>query len=434
MPKYWLKNVICCSAALSANAVSACLSGVEQMRIGTPSAPPSRHTKSPTSMRHQIGGHLRRGRERHGVRARVGAGRVRHLAAVRQRRVGGGDGERDVEGGLVGRLVERGERAPRVGGLHLRHGVFPAVGRAQVEAAQLVVENAGVGDGDRRRAGGQRPVHGEASRFRSSRPRSRAPRCVWPPAVIETSPKVISAACSVIVGRRLLDASRGSSRGRGTWPCRGRARTTACSARASRRRAVAARMAGDASRSAARDEKKSAHEKNDSRVFSAVPCWDERWDDLRRAAESGFIEEGEAQDWRGPADALGWPLARQCSVTGRGGNVMKRMVLTGLVAVFCAACGGSTPATSDSPGPADEAGAPAAEAPPPVRWCARSRFPTAPSLRLDLVDAARLRHQPRRGRGARDAARSRHRERRDRPARGHASSPATSPTSKGRAA
>ena len=50
MPKYWLKNVICCSAALSANAVSARLSGVEQMRIGTPSAPPSRHTKSPTSM------------------------------------------------------------------------------------------------------------------------------------------------------------------------------------------------------------------------------------------------------------------------------------------------------------------------------------------------------------------------------------------------
>ena len=29
-----------------------------------------------------------------------------------------------------------------------------------------------------------------------------------------------------------------------------------------------------------RDEKKSAHEKNDSRVFKAVLCWDERWDDL----------------------------------------------------------------------------------------------------------------------------------------------------------
>ena len=64
---------------------------------------------------------------------------------------------------------------------------------------------------------------------------------------------------------------------------------------------------------------------------------------------------------------------------------MKRMVLTGIVAVICAACGGSTPATSDSPGPADETGAPAADAPPPAPVVREISVPDGTALRLDLV-------------------------------------------------
>ena len=45
--------------------------------------------------------------------------------------------------------------------------------------------------------------------------------------------------------------------------------------------------------------------------------------------------------------------------------------------------------------------------------------PDGTALRLDLVDAARFRHQPRRRRGPGDAAPGRHGERRDRPARRH---------------
>ena len=115
--------------------------------------------------RHQIRGHLRRCRKRHRVRARRGAGHVGRLAAVGERGVARRDGERDVEAGFVGRLVERRERAPRVGGLHLRHGVLAAVGATQVEAAQLVIEDPAVGDGNRRRPGGQRAVHRETRRL-----------------------------------------------------------------------------------------------------------------------------------------------------------------------------------------------------------------------------------------------------------------------------
>jgi hypothetical protein len=63
------------------------------------------------------------------------------------------------------------------------------------------------------------------------------------------------------------------------------------------------------------------------------------------------------------------------------------MVLTGLVALFCAACGGSTstPATSDSPGAAgNEGGAPTAEA-PPVHVLREVSIPDGTSLRLDLA-------------------------------------------------
>jgi len=66
---------------------------------------------------------------------------------------------------------------------------------------------------------------------------------------------------------------------------------------------------------------------------------------------------------------------------------MRRMVLTGLVALYCAACGGSTstPATSDSPAIAgDEGGAPVAEAPrPPV--VREVSIPDGTALRLDLA-------------------------------------------------
>ena len=116
-------------------------------------ATPSRHTKSPTSS-------ATRYVDIFGVRAKVtrvlarfGPGRVGELAAVGDRRVGGVDHQRDVEGGLLRRLVERREGAARVGGLHLAHRVVAAVGLAQIEAAQLVVEDAGVGDADRGRAG-----------------------------------------------------------------------------------------------------------------------------------------------------------------------------------------------------------------------------------------------------------------------------------------
>lgn len=66
---------------------------------------------------------------------------------------------------------------------------------------------------------------------------------------------------------------------------------------------------------------------------------------------------------------------------------MRRMVLTGLVAMFCAACGGSTstPATSDSPATAgSDEGAPAAEALPPAPVVREISIPDGTSLRLDL--------------------------------------------------
>ena len=65
---------------------------------------------------------------------------------------------------------------------------------------------------------------------------------------------------------------------------------------------------------------------------------------------------------------------------------MKRMVLTGIVAVVCAACGGSTPAASDSPGAAaGETGAPAADTPPPAPVVREISVPDGTALRLDLV-------------------------------------------------
>jgi len=62
---------------------------------------------------------------------------------------------------------------------------------------------------------------------------------------------------------------------------------------------------------------------------------------------------------------------------------MKRMVLTGVVAVVCAACGGSAPATSDSAGGGETA--PVAEAPPPVPVVREVSIPDGTTLRLDLA-------------------------------------------------
>ena len=105
---------------------------------------------------HQIGGHLLRGGEGDGVLTRFRAGRVRYGRAVRDGRIDRVDHQRDVERGFLGRLVEAGERAARVGGLHLTDRVVAPVRLAQVEPAQLVVQDAGVGDADRGRSGGQR--------------------------------------------------------------------------------------------------------------------------------------------------------------------------------------------------------------------------------------------------------------------------------------
>jgi len=65
---------------------------------------------------------------------------------------------------------------------------------------------------------------------------------------------------------------------------------------------------------------------------------------------------------------------------------MRRMVLTGLVAVFCAACGGatSTPAGSESPAIAGDEGSASAEAPPPAPVVREVSIPDGTSLRLDL--------------------------------------------------
>jgi hypothetical protein len=54
------------------------------------------------------------------------------------------DDQRDVEGGLEGRLVEAGKGAAGVGRLKLSDGVVALGGLGEIEAAQLVVEDAGV--------------------------------------------------------------------------------------------------------------------------------------------------------------------------------------------------------------------------------------------------------------------------------------------------
>ena len=116
------------------------------------SAPPSRHWKSPTAI-------ATRYDDIFGVvenvsvwRPAPGPGVSEMHAAVGDRRVAAVDRQRDRERRLERRLVEARKRAARVGRLELRDGVVAAVRLAQVEAAQLVVEDAGVADVDFGRA------------------------------------------------------------------------------------------------------------------------------------------------------------------------------------------------------------------------------------------------------------------------------------------
>ena len=94
-----------------------------------------------------------------------GAGRIADDGAVGDGGVAGVDDQRDVEGGLEGGLVEAGEGAARVGGLELGDGVVAAGGFGEIKAAQLVVQDAGVGDGERGLAGGKLLREGEGGLF-----------------------------------------------------------------------------------------------------------------------------------------------------------------------------------------------------------------------------------------------------------------------------
>ena len=94
------------------------------------------------------------------------SGRVGDDFVVRDRNLAFVGNRRDVEGRLVVGLVERREGAPRVGRLELRGGVLaPLIVFAQIQAAHLVVENAGVADVDRRGARGERLLHAQHDHF-----------------------------------------------------------------------------------------------------------------------------------------------------------------------------------------------------------------------------------------------------------------------------
>ena len=70
-------------------------------------------------------------------------------------------GEGYVEGRLVGGLVEAGEGAAGVSGLELSDGVVAGLGLGEIEAAELVVEDAGVADGEGYFSGGESLGEGE---------------------------------------------------------------------------------------------------------------------------------------------------------------------------------------------------------------------------------------------------------------------------------
>ena len=76
--------------------------------------------------------------------------------------IAGVDGEGDGEGGLESGLVEAGESAAGVvGGFELGDGVVAGGGFGEIEAAELVVEDAGEGDVEGVGAGGELLREGE---------------------------------------------------------------------------------------------------------------------------------------------------------------------------------------------------------------------------------------------------------------------------------
>ncbi len=113
----------------------------------------------------EIGGHFGCGGEMEGVLACGGAGRIGGDGPVGDGRVGAVYHKRDIIGGLEGRLVKAGEGAARVGGLELRNGVIAPRGLGEIEAAQFVVQDAGVGDGERSFARRQLLGEGESGLF-----------------------------------------------------------------------------------------------------------------------------------------------------------------------------------------------------------------------------------------------------------------------------
>ena len=96
--------------------------------------------------RHEIRRHLRRRRKLHRVLRDRRSGDVGQHLAVRDHGVAAIDRRRQRERRLEGRLVEAGERAAGVGRLELRHGVLPRLRLADVEALQLIVQDAAVAD------------------------------------------------------------------------------------------------------------------------------------------------------------------------------------------------------------------------------------------------------------------------------------------------
>ena len=87
--------------------------------------------------------------------ARDGAGSVGDDRPVGNGRVARIRHERNVVGGLEGRLVEAGEGAARVRGLELRDCVVAEGGFGEIKAAQFIVQNAAIADGQRGLAHGE---------------------------------------------------------------------------------------------------------------------------------------------------------------------------------------------------------------------------------------------------------------------------------------
>ena len=94
--------------------------------------------------------------------------RTRHIGddlSVRDRPVAAIDGERDGERRLERRFVEAGKCAARIGRFELSHGVRAIPSLAQIEPAQLIVEDAGVPDMNLVRAAIERARHRQRRRL-----------------------------------------------------------------------------------------------------------------------------------------------------------------------------------------------------------------------------------------------------------------------------